>query len=94
MARLVQLIRALGAFVLSALIGGLAAVIGSFLLWRGLTAAFPGGDSIMAFFGLCVGVPLLGIASLVLVVVLTVVFYRKFGGTPKQASSQGCARGV
>jgi hypothetical protein len=80
---LVQLLRALGSFVLSALISLVAfGLISAALVWI-LTITNRGGDSIMVLVGSYIGVPLVFGAQLVLMVWLTVVFYRRFSKTSK-----------
>ena len=78
-----QVVRALGAVVLSALIGLVAFAVGIFVLVEILAGTRQGAGFVIA--GLFFIVAIVGLVSLVLVAKLTVVFYRKFGGTSKQA---------
>ena len=89
MALLVRLFRALAAVVLSILIGVVAFVVSGALLWWFLTATFRGGDSIVVLVGGWIGGPILLGASLMLMVWLSVVFYRKFSGTSKKLGAGG-----
>ena len=83
--RLVQVVCALDAVVLSALIGLAAFAISIYQLINVLAATIGTDNGPGSFVvGLVFIAPLVGIASLALIAWLTVTFYRKFSGTFQQ----------